>query len=218
MKQILIAGAGDFGREMFGWLTTDPRHGVEWEVGGFLDDNPQALNAYLHYPTRIIGSIKDHQPQPHQLLVLALATSQTRLKIGEMMTARGAEFLTWIHPSATINRFCTIGRGCVICPQAVVSADARIGDFVSINCTSNIGHDCVIGDGCTINAHCDLTGHTKFGRGVYIGSNVCVVPRIRVGDFAQLGAGSVVVRNVKAETTVMGPAAQRLTFDTPAAA
>lgn len=216
MKKILIVGAGDFGREMFCWLTTDERHGVEWEVAGFLDDNPDAMADHSHYGASIVGSISEYSPSEGELLLMAMSAPETKLKLAAELQARGAEFMSWIHPSAVISRFVKIGAGTVICPQCVVSSDATIGDFVTINCTSNIGHDIQIGNGCTINAQCDLTGHTKLGEGVFVGSNVCVVPKVEIGEFASIGAGSVVVRRVKAGTTVMGPAAKRIDLSGPA--
>lgn len=210
MKKILIVGAGDFGREMFCWLTTDPRHGVEWEAAGFLDDNLDAMASYAHYGVCVVDSISDYRPADGELLLMGMASPETKLKLATDLQARGAEFMTWIHPTAVISRFGRIGTGTVICPKCVVSADATIGDFVTINCTSNIGHDIHIGNGCTINAQCDLTGHTKLGEGVYVGSNVCVVPKVTIGEYARIGAGSVVVRRVRPHTTVMGPAARRI--------
>lgn len=211
MKRILIVGAGDFGREMYGWLAGDRRHGVEWKVAGFLDDNLGALGRYPHYPIGVVGKISDYEPAG-ELLVFGIASPKVRLLLGEKLLAKGGEFLTYIHPTAVVSQFTTIGRGCFLGPYSIISTDVRIGDFVAINCATSVGHDCTIGDGCMINSHCDLTGHTQFGKGVFFGTSVCVVPKIKVGDFAALGAGSTVVRNVKAGTTVMGPAAQRLTF------
>lgn len=210
MNKVLIVGAGDFGREMFCWLTTDPRHGVEFEVAGFLDDNVNAMAGYPHYGVGVVDSISDYTPAAGERLLMAMASPATKLKLAAELQSRGAEFMTWIHPTAVISRFGQFGTGTVICPQCVVSADATFGDFVTINCTSNIGHDIHIGNGCTINAQCDLTGHTKLGEGVYVGSNVCVVPKVEIGAYARIGAGSVVVRRVRPHTTVMGPAARRI--------
>ncbi len=211
MKKILIVGSGDFGREIYGWISGDSRHGVEWEVAGFLDDNANALSRYSHYPIGITGRISDYQPNG-ELLVFGIAAPKTRLMLGEKLLAKGAEFLTYIHPTAIVSQFTTIGRGCFFAPYAMISNDVRIGDFVAVNCAASVAHDCSVGDGCMINSHCDLTGHTQFGKGVYFGTSVCVVPKVKVGDFATLGAGSTVTRNVKEGTTVMGPTAQRLSF------
>ena len=95
---------------------------------------------------------------------MGIASVRAKLAIAEKLTARKAEFLTYIHPTAVVSPFATIGTGTIILPYAIVSTNVRIGDFVAVNCSTGIGHDVTIGDGCTINSNCDLTGHTQFGR------------------------------------------------------
>ena len=217
MRRLLILGAGDLGRELFGWITADARHGRDWEVAGFLDDNCRALDAHSHYPTRVVGSIADYVPQPGDKLVMAISNPATKLKLAADLESRGAEFFSYIHPTAVVSRFVFWGRGCVVCPQCVVSCDARIGHFVTVNTMTSIGHDTHIGDGCTINANCDLTGHVRVGEGVYFGSSACVVPHVQIGDYAKIGAGSTVIRRVQPHTTVMGPTAKRIDLSVPQA-
>ena len=215
MQRLLILGAGDLGRELFGWITGDQRHGRDFEVAGFLDDNLAALDSRSHYPTRVVGSISDYVPQPGDMLVMAISNPATKLKLAASLEGRGAEFFNYIHPTAVVSRFVTWGRGCTVCPQCVVSCDAQIGNFVTVNTMTSIGHDTQIGDGCTINAHCDLTGHVRVGTGVYFGSNACVVPSVQIGDFAKIGAGSTVIRRVQPHTTVMGATAKRIDLTAP---
>jgi len=210
MKKLLIVGAGNFGREVCAWMHTDNRYGVDWEVAGFLDDDPDALAQYKHYQTGVVGSIREYTPRRDEQLVMAISSPGTKMMVAAMLESRGAQFVTWIHSGAVVSPLATIGRGTVVCPQCVISPDTSIGSFVTVNCTSSVGHDARIGNGCTINGHCDLTGYVQLGEGVFLGSSVCVVPRVKIGDRASIGAGSVVVRRVKADTTVMGPAARRI--------
>lgn len=212
MKRILIVGAGDFGRELFCWMTTDPRHGVEWEVSGFLDDNADALADYPHYPVSVAGSISEYTPHESESLVMAVASPAARLKIADQLNSRGADFTTWIHPTVIQSRFHTIGRGTVIGPNSIVSCDARIGDFVILNLGVAVGHDAVIGNGCTINSHCDITGHVTIGSGTFLGSSVSIIPHVSVGENSTIGAGSTVVRKVRSGSTVMGDTAKRISW------
>lgn len=218
MKRILIVGAGDFGRELFCWMTTDPRHGVEWEVDGFLDDNTDALSAYPHYPTTVTGSISEYSPAANECLVMAIASPASRMKIADRLKARGAEFTSWIHPSVIESRFHSIGRGCVIGPNSVISCDVSIGNFVIINLGVAVGHDAKIGDGCTINSHCDITGHVSIGQGTFLGSSVSIIPHVTIGSSATIGAGSTVVRRVRDGSTVMGDTAKRISWSDAEAA
>ena len=48
------------------------------------------------------------------------------------------------------------------------------------------------------------------GEGVFMGTHASVVPRIRVGDYAVIAAGSVAMWPVRAHSTVLGVPAIRI--------
>ena len=81
---------------------------------------------------------------------------------------------------------------------------------MTINSYSGIGHDARIGDYTTVSGHVDITGGADIGMGVFIGSTASILPRVRIGDWASVGAGSVVYRTVKPGATVYAPAAKLL--------
>jgi len=208
MRRFLIVGAGGFGRELLDWVK-DPRPGGDEAVTGFLDDNPHALDGY-GVPVGIVDSIADYEPRPDDLLVMAIGQVRPKLSIAATLLERGARFATVLHPTAGVGRGVELGVGCVMCPESRVTCDARIGDFVAFNVSAGAGHDTTIGDGCMLNAHSTIEGFASLGRGVFMGSHACVLPRVRVGDWATIGAGSAVVANVKPLTTVLGVPARRL--------
>ena len=48
-------------------------------------------------------------------------------------------------------------------------------------------------------------------KGASIGANATILPGITIGEGAMVGAGSVVVKNVPANTTVVGNPAREIT-------
>lgn len=208
MQRILIVGAGDFGRELFQWVS-DGIPASRANVAGFLDDDSGALEG-RHHPAQVVASVRDYKPQPGESLAMGISDPRLKLKIGTELAARGASFLTFVHPRALIGMDVTLGRGCVLCPNAVVSSDARLGDFVTVNLNSTVGHDTVLGDGCTLSSQVDIAGFARLGTGVFLGSHASVLPRAKVGDFARIGAGSVVLKLVSAGTTVFGVPAKKV--------
>jgi sugar O-acyltransferase (sialic acid O-acetyltransferase NeuD family) len=209
MKRLLIVGAGGFGREMFNWVRQHPDHGLLWTVGGFLDDNKDALVGYSYTPG-IVGSIKGYQPAKDDILVLGLALPKVKKAVVEPLLAAGAEFLTFVHPTVVLGANVSIGKGGVVCPNAVITSDIQIGDFVTINCLSTVGHDAWLGDYVTLSAHCDVTGFCRVDEGAFFGSHACMIPRTKVGAWATVGAGSIVIINVPPSVTVIGSPARRL--------
>ena len=209
MKRLLIIGAGGFGREVLNWALDILPQNRDWEVGGFLDADPAVLDAYdCRLP--ILADPLHYSPKEDDCFICAIGHPSTKLRVCRYLKERGAQFITLIHPTAIIGDRCTIGAGCVFCPGAVVTTDVKIGDFVMMNLQSTIGHDAVVADGCTLSPHADVNGFASLGEGVFLGCHAVVLPGATVGDYAIVGAGSVVLKKVKAGVTVMGVPAKQI--------
>jgi sugar O-acyltransferase (sialic acid O-acetyltransferase NeuD family) len=209
-RRLLLVGAGSMGRELSCWIRFDAPEWAGFEFGGFLEDDPHALDDYPSYCPGIVSAIADFRPEPGDGLVMAISDPTIKLAVAQKLKDQGAEFLSFVHSSVLIADNVLIGRGVVICPNAVVSCNAVIGDFVSINLACTVGHDVRIGRACTLSAHVDLTGFATLEEGVFLGSHASVLPRAKIGAFAKVGAGSVVLRSVKGRATVMGVPAKQI--------
>ena len=95
-----------------------------------------------------------------------------------------------IHPAALFGQGIMIDHGTGV----VIGETAVLGDDISLL------------HGVTLGGSGKESGdrHPKVGNGVMIGANASVLGNIRIGDGAKIGAGSVVVRDVAAHTTVVG--------------
>ncbi|MCZ4272777.1 serine O-acetyltransferase [Maritalea porphyrae] len=95
-----------------------------------------------------------------------------------------------IHPAAVI------GRGIMVdhATGLVIGETARVGDDVSILHAVTLG-----GTGKE-----DGDRHPKIGCGVMIGAGAKILGNISIGDCARIAAGSVVLKDVPAKTTVAG--------------
>lgn len=109
--------------------------------------------------------------------------------------AEFARFLTGIeiHPGATIGKRLVIDHG-----MGVV-----IGE------TAEVGDDCVIFHGVTLGGikFDPIKRHPTVGNKVMIGTGAKVLGPILIGDGARIGANAIVVKDVAANTTVLGPVA-----------
>lgn len=203
VRNLIIIGAGGFGREVFSCAVDVQSHRRDWEIRGFLDDNPHALDGY-HYEAPIIDSIENYLPQDGDCFIIGLQSPQEKLSIGERLLQRGAKFINLIHPTAVVGKNSTLGYGCVICIHSGISCDVQGGNFVTLNAHGAVGHDAILGDGCTISAFAHVSGLVTLGKGAYVGIHGCILPKVKVGDFATIGAGSVVLKHVKPGSTVLG--------------
>ena len=207
MKRCLVVGAGGCGREVLSWAL-DVRQS-EWQIAGFLDADPRSLDG-KDFPFPVLGDPATWVPGKDEVYISGLGDPAVRLRVCRALESRGAHFVTVIHPSVILALRVEIGGGCVIAPNVVIGANARLGKFVFVNIAASIGHDSRTGDGSTISCHCDVMGHVSIGRACCVGGHACILPGKKVGDHATVGAGSAVFRNVAPGTTVVGVPAQLL--------
>lgn len=211
MKEIVILGGGDFGKEV-AWLIEDiNKKAPVYTILGFLDDDVkkigQSLNGYLCFGP--ISQLRELSSSRPVCAVIANQNADIRKRIAEMFPDyQGWE--TLMHPTANISDTSTVGRGCVICAGNNISVNTVIGDFCLFNIGVTMGHDCTVGNYVSIMSGSCVAGHVQLCDGAYLATNCTVVPGMKIGDHAKVGAGSVVIRNVKPGNTVMGVPARVL--------
>ena len=208
MKDLIIVGAGGFGREVLQWLTDINQQKETWKIKGFIDDNIHALKNYP-YPEKVLGTIEGWKPSENEVFVCAISDPDIKERVVKLLKSRGAEFASVIHPDASIGTYNELGEGVVIYPDARITVNVKIGDFVTF-LHSFAGHDVTIGDYSTIFGCSSLNGFVHVGNNVLISSHVDVIPGRKIGDHAFVGAGSVVVDNVKSNTKVFGNPAKKM--------
>jgi sugar O-acyltransferase (sialic acid O-acetyltransferase NeuD family) len=201
-QRILIVGAGGFGREVLQWaLHAWPSDAHK--IAGFLSDDSAAL---ANYDTRfsVLGPARGFDPRPGDAFVLAIGVPGIRRTVAEMLVARGADFLTLVHPTAIVAESSRVGAGSVVCPYAIVSDNCQLGRFVLMNYHSSVGHDASAEDFCVFSPYATLGGGAAVGEDVFLGLHASVGPRVTLGDRCKVSAGSVALAAAAAETVIWG--------------
>jgi len=203
LKNLIIINAGKFGREVFTWAQQAIQAGAPWRIKGFLDDRPNILNAF-HYETPILGSVENYPPEPEDRFLCAIGEPPLKKRYCSILEAKGAQFATLIHPLALVGHEVQIGAGSILAPFTQLSCNIHLGKHVTFGTFSGAGHDSRIGDWSQINGHCGINGNAVLEEGVFLGGHVCILPKAKVGAWAYVGAGSVVLRRVAPYSKVFG--------------
>lgn len=202
MKNLVIAGAGEFGRELY-WTILDAKgYGSEFTVKGYVDSAVPSSFTKLQVP--LLGTPETYEIQEDDVFTCAIGNPISREKVIRCLLDRGAEFINIIHKTSIIHGNVRYGIGLVSCAFTSIGDSSEIGDYVVLNGFSGIGHDSIIGDFTCIMSHCDITGRTKIGKGAFIGGGAGTVPGAKIGDGAYVGAGSVVLKKVNPGAKVFG--------------
>jgi sugar O-acyltransferase (sialic acid O-acetyltransferase NeuD family) len=139
---------------------------------------------------------------------VSIGHNDARGRIFGALNAQGGSPVTIIHPAATVARSATIGGGTFVAARAIVAPVAVVGDGVIINHGSVIDHECVVGDFVIWPRARRWQGMSPSDRGFGAGANI--LPGIRIGDGATIGAGAVVTADISPGTTYAGVPARKV--------
>jgi sugar O-acyltransferase (sialic acid O-acetyltransferase NeuD family) len=201
-ERIIIVGAGGFGREVLQWARHAwPEHVSK--IAGFLSADPEKLASRA--PTLpILGDPARFEPQPGDGLFLAIGIRHVRRGVAEQLEARGARFLTLIHPTAIIADTAQIGTGTIICPYAIVSDAVRLGRFVLLNYHASVAHDSTAGDHTILSPYAALAGSATTGANAFLGIHAAVGPGVTIGAGSVIAAESGVLHDVPDDSLAFG--------------
>lgn len=96
-----------------------------------------------------------------------------------------------------------------VCIDRAVLGSTVIGENVKIDNLVHIAHGVVIGENSLIIANSMIAGSCEIGKNVWVSPSVSVIQNTQIEDNALLGMGSVVIRNVDANTIVAGVPAKK---------
>ncbi len=202
MYNIIIVGAGGFGREVYLWAK-DSFSKDQYRIKGFLDDNPRILNNY-NMDIGIIGDLDGYEIKKQDRFVFAIGDIDVKKHLVTKLKEKGAKFLTLVHPTAIVADAAKIYEGVIICPFCLVSDNVRLDDFVMMNAYSSCGHDARIGKYCILSSYTAIAGFAVLEDEVFLGLHATIIPGKRVGYKSKVSANSVVMRDVPPNKMVFG--------------
>ena len=206
--QIIVCGAGGFGREIAWLVDSCSDSEAHYEVVCFVDDGAEQRGKVVN-GIEVLEWERARQRWPDARVVVAIGTPQVRERVAARAEAAGVACATMIHPRVERSRWLEVGEGTVICAGNILTTNIRLGRHVQINLDCTIGHDVIMGDYATLAPGVHVSGCVHLGRRVYVGTGAVIIngdasiPLV-VGDDAVIGAGACVIRSVPPGTTVVG--------------
>ncbi|MGE0430595.1 MAG: DapH/DapD/GlmU-related protein [Hydrogenophaga sp.] len=176
---------------------------------GFLDNDPVKKHTdFYGYP--VLGGIdlvpeliKNSVPGEVGFVNLITGNLVARYETSKAIIAAGGSLTNFIHPSVELfmSRW---GSGNYIQEGVIVQAGVTVGDNSSIHMGALIGHESTIGNTVFIAHAVSVSGCCEIGDGTFIGTNATLLPRIKIGKWATIGAGALVNRDVPDYSVAVG--------------
>lgn len=202
MKQLVIIGAGGFGRELLEMIP-DVFPEDRYTVKGFLAQDDGGLADYgIDVP--VLADPLVYEPDASDRFLLAIGYMDVRRATVQALEAKGGQFETFVHPLARVARTAQIGRGAVVYPFAVVSNNARLDSHVHLNYFASVGHDCRLGRYCLLAPYATLNGFVDLSDEVYISTHATVAPGRRLGYRSKLSANSACMHDSGENMMIFG--------------
>ena len=206
-KKLILFGASNFGDEIV-QLFRDidaANGGNEWEVAGFLDDDPARVGM-VRNDVQVLGTrdwIDAHRVQEY-FFVCVIGNPRAKAKVVALLAEKEARFATGIHPSVIMSQTTSIGEGTVVTAGNILTTNIQVGCHVIINLACTVGHFTRIGDYSTINPGVNISGDVVLEEGVSLGTNGTILEKMTIGRYSVIGAGAVVNRSIEPHVTAVG--------------
>lgn len=211
MKDLVIIGAGDFGREVSWIVERINAMTPTWNLLGFVDDASSVQGQMIDgYP--VLGTTAWFQNREEDLCVVcSIGTGRIRKLVMErVLMQKNLHPVTLIDPSAIIGRDVQIEDGCVICAGTVLTVSIRLEAHTILNLNCTVGHDTIFEPYCTVHPSSSISGKVRIGTCTDIGTGVRIIQGLQIAAGCVLGAGAVVVKDITESGTYVGVPAKRM--------
>lgn len=204
-QKIVIIGAGGHAKEavaILEQLSNPPKLVGFAEQADRLPDNRTCMG----YPCDTREALLKYNPTHY---LLAVGNGVARRQLVPDLAQAGLQPFILTAPHVFIGKQVTLGQGCLIYPNSVLTADIIIGDHVHINTGCTISHDCSIGDYTTISPGVHIAGNVRVEEDVFIGIGANIIngtpgAPLVIGKGSVIAAGALVKEHVSAGSMVAG--------------
>lgn len=216
MQRIAIIGVGGHGREQLDLIAAINATGLRYALEAFVVDHEYAEIGKQVQGLPVHSGLDWLEAHREDVVaVCAIGDSAARARIVGRLRDVGVRFATLVHPAAVVSESATISEGAIVCAGSVVTTDVRVGQHVHIGVGSIVSHDCVLSDFASLAPGCRLAGAVHIGSGALLGVATAVRDRVSLGAWSITGAGTVVVNDTPADSTVVGVPARVVTSRQP---
>lgn len=197
-NKLFFLGGGGFATELYEYMLSD---GIA--VSGYYsrEDNA-ALSKYIPWKGDIEKCTPEEIDKDAQYIV-AVRLLKYREKMFDIIAEKGLIAGSYISKKAYFSKLASLGKGAVVFPFAMVSGDAKAGDFLFMDTYSIISHGDMIGNNVVVGPAAVITGDCVIGNNVTFGVNSAVLPGTKIGDNTEIAINTYPQRRVAANSRII---------------
>ncbi len=198
--KVVIFGAGQTGKMVYSILSNDH------QIVGYVDDVVSSGGEVLGGKEWLLNN-----KNCYDSVCVGAGTIPARKFISEWLNAHEIKTISAIHKSAIICEKVTLGENLVVGANVTLYVNPSIGEGCFIGPGVTVSHDTTVGNYCLLSVGSIVGARCDIGDEVLVGSGAVLMPpafdvraRLDVGLGAIIGVGSVVIKDVPTNVTVVG--------------
>jgi len=211
MKKVFVLGSGGHAKVLIDCL-----HQIKnIQILGLLEINSTFYGVEV-LGEKVIGNedeILSHYSPKDVYLINAIGSvrvSKNRQVVYEKFKKLGYQFLSVIHPTASVASEVRLGEGVQLMAGCTIQPGNQIGVNVIVNTNASVDHDCIIRDHVHIAPGVTCSGSVNIGLSSHIGTGAVIIEGVTIGNYCLIAAGAVVVSNISDGSKVAGIPAKRI--------
>lgn len=205
MRNLAIAGAGGFSKEVLLTVMDINKISPTWEFIGFFDDRVNKGRFFMDY--EVCGNVRDlNDINEETEVIIAAGKSSNILSMLKQLPSDKLTFPNVFHPSCQFIHLesLKIGVGNIMQHFSSLSADVAVGDFNVFNAGVRVGHDTVIGNYNTFATSTLISGGVTIGDRNDFGMSSGIVQYKKVGNDNVIAPMAVLFKSIKDNGHYMG--------------
>jgi len=201
LKDIVLVGAGGFGREVL-WILEENK---DWNILGFIDGSDELTGKMINgYP--ILGTEEWLVNCKSEInAVICIGNPKVRKAVVDKISVNtNIKFPNIIANDVRFSKHVEFGVGNIICSSSILTVNIKLGDFNIINLSCTIGHDVNLHNYITVYPGVNISGNVEIGNETEIGTGTKIIQGLLITNNVITGAGAVVVKDLTESGTYIG--------------
>lgn len=199
---VVLYGAGGHSRSVIGAILA----AQEWTLCGLINTHPtERPDSVLGYP--VLGGdeqLESLLEQGHSRIHVSIGDNVERAVASHKLRAMGFELVSVRSSTAEVWPHSAYGAGTFLHSLCLVGGDCELGQGCIIQPHCNVGHESRFEDYVQLAPGVHTGGKCDFAEGAFLGLGAAVLPGIKIGRYAVIGANAVVREDVPDYAVVAG--------------
>ena len=211
-KPLIIIGGSGHGCVIEACVNDNRRrfNDFEWEIKGFCNDYDTEVDGYP-----VLGKLSDIPKLLSEGYYFAwgihlVGKPHVTARLFESIHIPDEKWATIIHKTAFVDSSVQLEPGVFIMYNAYIAPRTKIGKCTMIKSNTNVGHDVIIGAVSHVAMGSIIVSCSELGYCSMIAVGATALAHTRIGNYAILGAGSLLTKNIPDDEIFVGSPAKFL--------